>query len=149
METTAPRTADPAPHQAAERTRAYLAALEGGDAAALARMTGDGAVLTIPLSFDGAPEPAARFTGAAEVLGYLDTVLQNMERIRFTDVRVTASADGATAFVQARGDFTAAGGAPYRNVYVLRVDWDGDRVAAVEEYANPVAFTAAFGPPQG
>jgi hypothetical protein len=44
------------------------------------------------------------------------------------------------------GDFTTDG-RPYRNVYVFRIDWRGDRIAHVEEYGNPVTFSATFSRP--
>lgn len=138
-----------ATHPTADRTRTYLAALERKDLPALAAMTDPAVSLTMPLSFTGAPEPEARFTGKDEVLGYFTGVTENMARIRFADVRVSVTTDGGTSFVQAHGDFTVADGRPYRNVYVLRLDWDGERVARVEEYANPITFCTTFGQPMG
>lgn len=136
-----------APGAADARVRAYLAALERKDERALAAQTHPDAALTHMLSFSGDPEPGARFDGGEAVLGYLRGVMAAMGTIRFADTRVSAANSDTTAFVQATGDFTAADGRPYRNVYIMRVDYTDGLVSRVEEYANPVTYTATFGAP--
>ncbi|MUL41382.1 hypothetical protein FZ103_09360 [Streptomonospora sp. PA3] len=141
----APAASTGAARAAEERTRAFLAALEHKDLPQLAEALDEQAGLTIALSFTGAQEPAGHFSGKREVLGYLEGVIRNMDRIRFRDVRISVTADGQTSFVQADGDFTAADGRPYANVYVLCLDWSQGRLVHVDEYANPIAFTQVFG----
>lgn len=131
----------------AGRTHALLDALEREDLPAVAAMTDQRVTLTVPLSFSGAQEPAGRFVGREQVLGYVDSVFTNMATIDFVDVRVSVTAGGKTSFVQANGQFTAADGRPYPNVYVFRYDWSGGRVTRIEEYANPVTFCKTFGHP--
>ncbi|WP_435111784.1 nuclear transport factor 2 family protein [Nocardiopsis synnemataformans] len=130
-------------------TRTLLSALEAGDLAALTALVHPEAVLVQPFSFSGAQEPEARLEGAEEVLGYLRQVTENFAHVRFREVDVSVTDDGTTAFVQADGDFTTADGRPYRNVYVLRVDWREGLVAHIDEYANPVTFCTTFGLPVG
>jgi ketosteroid isomerase-like protein len=67
-----------------------------------------------------------------------------MRSARFTDRRITVSADGATTFVQTRGDFLTTDGRPYRNVYVFRFDWLDDKIVSWEEYANPITILRTF-----
>ncbi len=54
------------------------------------------------------------------------------------------SADGATTFVQTRGDFLTIDSRPYRNVYVVRFDWLDDKIVSWEEYANPITILRTF-----
>ncbi|QBI56510.1 nuclear transport factor 2 family protein [Streptomonospora litoralis] len=134
-------------HAAEARTRAFLAALERKDVAELERSLHPQATLTIALSLTGAPEAAGHFAGKAEVLGYLRGITEGMDRIAFTDVRVSATAAGDTTFVQTTGAFTTADGRPYNNVYVMRLDWREGLLAHVDEYGNPVTYTSVFGEP--
>jgi ketosteroid isomerase-like protein len=140
------RSGSPAQRTAA-RTHAFLAALEREDLRTVAAMTDERATLTVALSFSGAQEPAGRFVGREQVLGYVRGVFTNMAVVDFTDERVSVTGDGNTSFVQANGRFTAADGRPYDNVYVFRYDWHDGRIVGVEEYANPVTFCTTFGHP--
>lgn len=130
-------------------TLAFLDALQAKDFPAVAAALTEDTALTVALSFSGAPEPAGRFTGKEQVLGYLTQVFTTMGTIRFTDVRVSVADAGRTTFVQANGDFTTADGRPYRNVYVFRYDWRDGLIARTEEYGNPVTFSRTFGSPEG
>ncbi|MBX9387856.1 nuclear transport factor 2 family protein [Streptomonospora nanhaiensis] len=132
-----------------ERTRAFLAALESKDLAQLENTLHPDATLTIPLAPSGDPEPFGRFEGKEQVLGYFRGVTEIMARIEFADLRVSVTADAATSFVQAKGNFTTPDDRPYPNVYVLRADWSDGKLIAVEEYANPVTFAKHFGVPIG
>lgn len=136
-----------AEQRTAARTHAFLAALEHKDLPAVAAMIDGNATLTVSLSFSGAQEPAGRFAGREQVLGYVEGVFTNMAVVDFTDKRVSVTDDGKTSFVQANGRFTTADGRPYHNVYVFRYDWRDGRVVGAEEYANPVTFCATFGHP--
>ncbi|MEU6643135.1 nuclear transport factor 2 family protein [Saccharomonospora sp. NPDC046836] len=142
----APASAGPK-QRAEESTRAFLAALERKDVAAVNATIDKDATLTIPLSFSGAQQPEAHFVGKEQVAGYIGQVFATMETIRFTDVRVSVTDRGRTAFVQANGDFTTADGRSYRNVYVFRHDWKNGRIVRTEEYGNPVTFCKTFGGP--
>ena len=67
-----------------------------------------------------------------------------MDRIRFTNPRISVAASGETSFVQADGDITTADGRPYQNVYIFRIDWHGAQAIVIEEYANPLTFSQTF-----
>lgn len=129
------------------RTQALVAALERKDLEAVTALIHEQATLTVPLSFSGAPEPAGRFVGKEQVLGYVQGVFTNMAVVDFADVRITVTDNGKTSFVQAKGQFTVADGRPYHNVYVFRYDWQHGRVISIEEYANPVTYCATFDNP--
>lgn len=131
--------------RAVKQTQALLMALESKDLDTIDAMLDRQATLTLPLSFSGAQEPAIHFVGKDQVLGYIKSVFGGMGTIRFADVRLSVTADSSATFVQANGNFTTADGRPYRNVYIFRYDWAKDRLASIEEYGNPVTFTATFG----
>lgn len=133
------------PEQRTEaQTRALLAAFERKDIDAISARIDRNATLTIPLSFTGAPEPAGHFANKAEILGYVDGVMANFQRIEFTDLRVSVTDNGRTSFAQANGDFLTADGRSYRNVYIYRFDWKNGRMVRTEEYANPITLCNTF-----
>ncbi|MEV4411805.1 nuclear transport factor 2 family protein [Catellatospora sp. NPDC049609] len=125
----------------------FLDRLERKDAAAIVEMLHPEVTFTHPLSLSGRRADAGRWEGRDQVLGYLDGAFTMMGRIRFANRRTSVVAGGATAFVQADGDLTTADGRLYQNVYVFRIDWCGERIVAVEEYANPLTFCLTFDNP--
>ena len=126
------------------RTQQFLAHFEQKDTEAIAATLHPEITFTHPLSLSGKREDAARWQGTDRVLGYLGGAFTKMDRIRFANQRISVAAGGGTAFVQADGDLTTSDGRPYQNVYIFRVDWRGDRIIAVEEYANPLTFCQTF-----
>ncbi|TDD47241.1 nuclear transport factor 2 family protein [Nonomuraea terrae] len=128
------------------RTRALIGAFERKDLAVVSALLADDSTLTLPLSFSGRTEDAARFTGREEVLGYARNAFTITGRIRFANVRISVADGGRTSFVRADGDFTTADGRPYRNVYVYSFEWRGGRTVDGAEYGNPVTFSATFAP---
>ncbi|MEX5632485.1 nuclear transport factor 2 family protein [Parafrankia sp. FMc2] len=133
----------------AAATRGFLDAFERRDLDTITNLLTDQVTLVQPMSFTGAPEPAIRFSGRDEVIGYFRQVFAAMGRISFVDERITVGAGGDTVFVQANGDFTGADGGPYRNVYLFRFDWRDGRLVSGEEYANPIIFARRFNFPIG
>jgi ketosteroid isomerase-like protein len=129
------------------RAQQFLDSLEAKDAQALAATLDPEVTLTMPMSHTGDRHDAARWQGTEPVLGYFGGAFTKMDRIRFINRRVSVAASGATAFVQADGDFMATDDRPYQNVYVFRIDWRDGRIIAIEEYANPLAFIQTFGNP--
>lgn len=132
------RTAD-----LAGQTSRFLDLLETGDRARVAGMLDDQIVWSAPMSFggDGDGEPAR---GRQAFESRLGSIAGLMRSARFIDRRITASADGATTFVQTRGDFVTADGRPYQNVYVFRFDWRDGKIVSWEEYANPMTIIRTF-----
>ncbi|MFC4013860.1 nuclear transport factor 2 family protein [Nonomuraea purpurea] len=126
------------------RTAAFMEALERKNLTALSALLDPDVTMTLPLSFSGRKEDAARFTGKAEVLGYAKNAFAMFGKINFVNKKVTVSKDGKSSFVQADGDFTTADGKPYRNVYVYHFEWRDGRVIRSAEYGNPVTFCATF-----
>jgi ketosteroid isomerase-like protein len=140
---------DSAERRAAQHTERFLRACERRDVTTVAALLHPRVTLIHPITFSGALQPEARFTGKPQVLGYLRTVFQVMDRIQFTDERVSVARRGRTTFAQANGNFTTADGRPYRNVYLFRFDWRNGRIVGGEEYYNPVTFSQTFGTPLG
>jgi ketosteroid isomerase-like protein len=125
------------------QTNRFLDALEAADQAGIAGILDDQVVWSTPMSLGGAGdgEPARGREAFASRLAAISALMRSA---RFTDRRITASADSATTFVQATGDFVTAGGRPYQNVYVFRFDWRDGKIISWEEYANPVTIIRAF-----
>jgi ketosteroid isomerase-like protein len=124
------------------QTNHFLDLLESGNRAGLADLLDDQVVWSAPMS--GADGDSAPARGLEAFVSRLGSIGGLMRSARFTDRRVTVSADEATSFVQARGDFVTADGRPYRNTYVFRFDWHDGKVVSWEEYANPIAIIATF-----
>jgi len=126
-----------------DQTNRFLDLLETGDRAGIAEMLDDQIAWSTPMSSDGAEdgETARGLQAFAARLGAIGSLMRSA---RFTDRRITASADETTTFVQARGDFVTADGRPYRNVYVFRFDWHNARIVSWEEYANPITIIRTF-----
>jgi ketosteroid isomerase-like protein len=129
------------------RAQQFLDHLERKDTEAIAVMLHPEVTFAHPLSLSGKREDAARWEGKDRVLGYLGGASTMMDRVRFTNQRLSVAAGGGTAFIQADGELTTADGRPYQNVYIFRIDWRDDRIIAVEEYANPLTFCQTFGNP--
>ncbi|GAA5085111.1 ketosteroid isomerase-like protein [Thermocatellispora tengchongensis] len=125
-------------------TERFLDLLENGDRAGLTAMLDDDVVWSVPMTATGDPGDVVRVEGKDAFLarvGKLETITRT---VRFVDRRISVTADGATTFVQARGDFRTTGGTPYRNTYVFRFDWLRGKLRSWEEYANPIAVHRAF-----
>lgn len=140
---------DPGPAQVARR---FLAAMERKDRAAVASLLAPDASVEYPFDRSGSVDPAARrrFDGREAVLsGYVDGAFRRIERIDFREESAIPSADGRTAFVEAKGEMRLASGAAYRNLYVMRFDVKDGRITRMREYMNPVAAALAAGLPLG
>ena len=126
-----------------DQTNRFLDLLEAGDRAGVAGMLDDEVVWSAPMSF-GSTEDSEPARGREAFGSRLRSISGLMRSARFVDRRFTASADTATTFVQARGDFVTVDGRPYQNVYVFRFDWRDGKIVSWEEYANPVTIIRAF-----
>jgi ketosteroid isomerase-like protein len=126
-----------------DQTNRFLDWLEVGDRAAIAGVLDDQVVWSAPMSAGGGPASAPA-RGRAAFGSRLSSISGLMRSAKFIDRRITSSADEATTFVQARGDFVTADGRPYQNVYVFRFDWRDGKIVSWEEYANPVTILRTF-----
>lgn len=127
-----------------DQTNRFLDVLEAADRTAIGEMLDDEVVWSAPMSFSGHAEDAQPARGREAFGSRLGSIAALNRSARFTDRRITVSADGATSFVQTRGDFLTADGRPYRNVYVFRFDWLDDKIVSWEEYANPITILRTF-----
>jgi ketosteroid isomerase-like protein len=127
-----------------DQTSRFLDVLEAADRTAIAEMLDDQVVWSSPMSFSGDAEDADPAQGRDAFESHLGSISGLMRSARFIDRRITVSADGATTFVQTRGDFLTTDGRPYRNIYVFRFDWLDDKIVSWEEYANPITILRTF-----
>jgi len=126
-----------------DQTNRFLDLLEAGNQAGMADMLDDQVVWSAPMSA-GPTEDSEPARGREAFGSRLGSISELMRSARFTDRRITASADTATTFVQARGDFVTVDGRPYQNVYVFRFDWREGKIVSWEEYANPITILRTF-----
>jgi ketosteroid isomerase-like protein len=100
----------------------------------------------IPLAIAGGTDPERVFNGKDEVLGYLQLILDNFKQAVVVDRQTFITGDGATVFVEGRGDLIMEQtGQPYRNIYVFRFSISGEKITEIREYANPVIYAKALG----
>ena len=128
----------------ADQTNTFLDFLEAGDRTGMGEMLDDDVVWSAPMSSSGHTEDGEPARGRQAFGSRLGSISGLMKSAKFIDRRVTASADGATTFVQTNGDFITADGRPYQNVYVFRFDWRDDKIVTWEEYANPMTIIRTF-----
>jgi ketosteroid isomerase-like protein len=129
-------------HESALRTaRLFFDRWEAHDPAGLREVLTADVSLVVPLSADGSPEPFYAFHGVEDVMGYVQGAMTLLPQIRFVDREWSVSDDARHVHLHAAGDMVARTGAGYRNVYVYRLTLRDDLIAAVDEYANPVAWT--------
>lgn len=131
-----------------QRTLAFLEAVEREDLTAVARFQHPDITLTHPLAMSGGQQPDVVFNGREEALGYVRGLFAGMSRIRFVNLRIAVTNGGKVSFAEADGDFVTADGRPYRNVYVIRIEWSRDgRALRVDEYYNPIIACRTFQEP--
>jgi ketosteroid isomerase-like protein len=126
-----------------DQTNRFLDLLEAGNRAGMNEMLDDRVVWSTPMSA-GSGEDGGPARGREAFGSRLGSISGLMRSAKFIDRRITAAADRATTFVQARGDFVTADGRPYQNVYVFRFDWSDGKIVWWEEYANPITIIRAF-----
>lgn len=133
------------------RAAAFLAALERNEPQELAGFFAPDVVTTLPFAASGETDPGAYrvFNGRAQTVAYFGGAAERIPEVAFVDVEITVSEDGATAFIETRGAMRLADGAPYRNLYVWRLDFEGEAIVGITEYLNPVTAALAFGRPIG
>jgi ketosteroid isomerase-like protein len=121
--------------------RRFFAGFEARDPAAVGETLADDATVVIRLNIDGTPDPWYVFDGKAHVLAYIGSVSAKFDRVAFIDKQWTVAADASSIFLQANGDIiSSAEKLSYRNVYVFKVELQGDKILRVVEYANPVTY---------
>lgn len=115
----------------------FLDAVETRDLESIVTHFSDDAFLSIPLAVNGEPEPWFSFEGIDQIRAYWSNAVTSLDRIMFTDRRITVGADASVVFCESVGDMEG-GGDPYRNVYVLRFDVLDGKISRLLEYANPI-----------
>lgn len=130
--------------------KAYFDGLASADRDAIAALLADDAVEIVPLSNSGDPDPWNVFTGKDEVMGYVDTIVENFSQVLFTDPVYTVSDDGEVVFFEAHGDLVVRmSSQPYHNVYIVKFSFQDGRIVHISEYANPITISKAMGLPIG
>ena len=124
----------------------FFRALSDRDVLIASAVFTEGIVEIIPLAMGGGTEPERVFDGKDAVLGYLQTILDNFEQAVMVDRQTFITDDGATVFVEGRGDLILKQtGRPYHNIYVFRFSISDGKITEIREYANPVIYAKALG----
>jgi Phenazine biosynthesis protein A/B len=77
---------------------------------------------------------------------FVHFVLDNFKQAVMVDRQTFITDDGATVFVEGRGDLILKQtGQPYRNIYVFRFSISDGKITEIREYANPVIYAKALG----
>ena len=124
----------------------FFRALSDRDVSIASAVFTDKTVEIIPLAMAGGTEPEHVFDGKDAVLGYLQTILDNFKQAVMADRKTFITDDGATVFVEGRGDLILKKtGQPYNNVYVFKFSISDGKITEIREYANPVIYAKALG----
>ena len=124
----------------------FFRTLSDRDSSIASAVLSVGAILTIPFALAGGSDPERVFDGKDAVLGYLKLVLDNFKQAAVVDRQTFITEDGATVFVEGRGDLLLEKtGQPYRNLYVFRFSISDEKITDIREYGNPVIYAKALG----
>ena len=130
-----------APYEAVLATaEEYVDSWAAGDFERLRGLLSDNAAIILPNSGDS-PKPSYVFTGVDEAIGYLRFAFASFEHITFHDKEWVVSRDAHYVYLHTIGDMTTrVNSRKYANVYVLRFEFEGDKIARVLEYTNPIIW---------
>lgn len=131
----------------AEVVSAWLDALEAQDVQASSNLMTDDVVWETRASFSGdtSDEALSRQVGKEAVVAFFSEISTNFETTRFSD-RALFETEEDVVFAELKGDFrTRVTGQPYQNLYMFKVRVDGDRVARIDEYFNPIHAAKVLG----
>ena len=128
---------------------AFFRLKEQHDLEGVAALFADHIVYIFPLPASGAQENWFVYDGKEATVEYQRKTLDAFSQLKMHDVQITIGNDGATVFVESRGDYVSKDGKPYRNVYVFKFVLEAGRIAKVFEYANPVTYALLVGLPIG
>jgi ketosteroid isomerase-like protein len=118
----------------------FFESKERGDFAALTALFADDIVYTFPLNAEGTQKPWIVYNGKKETNDYQEATFKRFSQLRMLNKRMTVSHDGSVVFLESIGDYIAADGRPYKNVYVFKFVIKNRLIAEVSEYANPITF---------
>lgn len=124
-----------------------MAALEAKDLPTVESYMAENVVLIHPMTFSGATENAEmrRFEGKKAVSGFVQNLFKEFKQLKFTDVSMFSTGDGRTVFVEMKSHFIAAANdAGYKNVYVVKYEFENGKAVRITEYYNPVPIAELF-----
>lgn len=127
--------------------RKIMAALEARDLATVESFMAENVVLVQPVTFSGSIENSAmkRYEGKKAVSGFVQGLFAGFKELKFSDVSMFSTGSGKTVFVEMKSNFiTAEGGASYKNIYVVKYDFEKGKVTGITEYFNPVPIAELF-----
>ncbi len=131
----------------AEIVATFLDALEAQDFQHAADLMTDDVVWESRATFTGetADDALSTMAGKAAVLAFFDQIASSFETIRFSRRALFESGEDLV-FAELKGDFRARGtGQPYQNLYMLKIQLDGEKVLRVDEYFNPIHAARVLG----
>jgi hypothetical protein len=91
-------------------------------------------------SHSGPEHVASYLRGEGEHVGFARYI-----KLRFLDMVYRPVADGSAVYLETRGDHTMADQTSYKNYYVFRFDFAGDKIINIAQYHNPMASLVPYG----
>ena len=121
----------------------FIRFVETRDRSGIERSLADNVRQVFPMGSHGWTGLGAVYEGKDEVLTYTYELFDNFDKLTWVDKVWTAGEDGVRVFLQANSDAIAAHSkAPYRNVYVTRIDVVDGKITQILEYAIAELFLA-------
>lgn len=126
----------------------FIAAIETRDFDAAIAFLANDVRQSFPFSAAGSESHGPIFDGKDEVEYYVRSLAGKFSYLIWEDPDWTASADGARAFLEARGKAVVAhSGKAYRNTYITRFDVRNSLIVEFREYTNMDTYIGLEIPP--
>jgi ketosteroid isomerase-like protein len=125
----------------------FLDLLETQDFQGAAELMTDDVVWESRATFTGetADDALSTMAGKEAVLGFFAAISSSFETTRFSRRALFESGEDLV-FAELKGDFRTRGtGRPYQNLYMLKIQLDGEQILRVDEYYNPIHAARVLG----
>lgn len=124
---------------------AFLETLAADEFDRFMSLWAENAVMTMPFAPEGVPD---RFEGLNELRPFWRSVFDQIETIRFEDVRMYEAVTPGTIFTEHEGiSILAADGRSYDNTYITVFRIADGQILSYTEYYDPMVLIEAFGSP--
>jgi len=131
------------PENAVEVARKFLRTFDSHDFDKWAALVADDAVVNFPFAPPGIPK---RYEGRAVFEQNTRGMFSGIEKFTYHDLVLHGADDPELVFGTARSEALIKGGKVYRNQYCFLIRVRNGRIVEHNEYFDPQAITATFGP---
>lgn len=127
----------------ADLAERFLTALTTRNVDKVMPLWNEDGVLEFPFVPEGSP---GTFEGVDSIRRTLASAFIQRPKMGFFDVRAYQATDPNLAFVEFRGDMMLQSGAPYKNIYIAKVEARNGKLLHFKEFFNPLVDLAAGNP---